>query len=37
MTLGLCSQLELDLAVMRANEKRERAAKRAGRTEAERR
>jgi hypothetical protein len=29
VTLGLCSQLELDLAVMRANAKRERAAKRA--------
>jgi hypothetical protein len=29
VTLGLCSQLELDLAVTRANQKRERAAKRA--------
>ena len=29
VTLGLCSQLELDLAVTRANVKRERAAKRA--------
>jgi len=34
VTLGLCSQLELDLAVTRANAKRERAAKRAGKTEA---
>ena len=32
MTLGLCSQLELDLAVTRANAKRERAAKRAAKT-----
>ena len=31
MTLGLCSQLELDLAVARVNAKRERAAKRAAR------
>lgn len=29
VTLGLCTQLELDLAVTRANQKRERAAKRA--------
>ncbi|HEX3810734.1 MAG TPA: cell cycle transcriptional regulator TrcR [Rhizomicrobium sp.] len=29
VTLGLCSQLELDLAVTRANQKRERALKRA--------
>lgn len=29
VTLGLCSQLELDLAVARANQKRERAVKRA--------
>ena len=29
VTLGLCSQLELDLAVTRANQRRERAAKRA--------
>lgn len=29
VTLGLCSQLELDLAVSRANQKRERAMKRA--------
>jgi len=29
VTLGLCSQLELDLAVSRANAKRERAIKRA--------
>src|SRR6185295_14259339 len=29
VTLGLCSQLELDLAVTRANQKRERAEKRA--------
>jgi uncharacterized protein len=32
VTLGLCSQLELDLAVTRANAKRERAAKRAAKT-----
>jgi uncharacterized protein len=32
VTLGLCSQLELDLAVQRAAAKRERAEKRAGRT-----
>jgi hypothetical protein len=32
VTLGLCSQLELDLAVTRANVKRERAAKRAAKT-----
>ncbi|HVV65919.1 MAG TPA: cell cycle transcriptional regulator TrcR [Rhizomicrobium sp.] len=32
VTLGLCSQLELDLAVTRANQRRERAAKRAART-----
>ena len=31
VTLGLCSQLELDLAVTRVNAKRERAAKRAAR------
>ena len=31
VTLGLCSQLELDLAVARVNAKRERAAKRAAR------
>ncbi len=31
VTLGLCSQLELDLAVTRANDKRERAIKRAER------
>ena len=31
MTLGLCSQLELDLAVSRVNAKRERAEKRAAR------
>ena len=30
VTLGLCSQLELDLAVERAHQRRERAAKRAG-------
>jgi uncharacterized protein len=30
VTLGLCTQLELDLAVTRANAKRERAQKRAG-------
>jgi len=29
VTLGLCSQLELDLAVTRATQKRERAVKRA--------
>jgi hypothetical protein len=29
VTLGLCSQLELDLAVTRATQKRERAEKRA--------
>jgi uncharacterized protein len=34
VTLGLCSQLELDLAVTRANDKRERALKRAGKAEA---
>ena len=34
VTLGLCSQLELDLAVTRANDKRERAAKRAAKTSA---
>jgi len=32
VTLGLCSQLELDLAVTRATQRRERAAKRAART-----
>ncbi|MBV9993462.1 MAG: DUF1013 domain-containing protein [Alphaproteobacteria bacterium] len=32
VTLGLCTQLELDLAVTRANVKRERAAKRAAKT-----
>ena len=32
VTLGLCSQLELDLAVTRANVKRERAVKRAEKT-----
>jgi hypothetical protein len=32
VTLGLCTQLELDLAVTRATQKRERAAKRAART-----
>ncbi len=32
VTLGLCSQLELDLAVSRASAKRERALKRAART-----
>src|ERR1700754_2270048 len=32
VTLGLCTQLELDLAVTRANVRRERAAKRAGKT-----
>jgi uncharacterized protein len=32
VTLGLCTQLELDLAVTRANQKRERSAKRAAKT-----
>lgn len=32
VTLGLCSQLELDLAVTRANARRERAIKRAAKT-----
>jgi hypothetical protein len=32
VTLGLCTQLELDLAVTRATQKRERAAKRAAKT-----
>jgi len=32
VTLGLCTQLELDLAVTRANVRRERAAKRASKT-----